>query len=77
MVKGASLCSSLSETNEENMSIADDYALTIATSGRVDCNNGLITNVYHVSNINSTNLLSIPHLIQTGKKFKFYPKTLC
>jgi len=47
--------------------VVDDYALTVASYGDIECGNGVISNVYHVP-ILSANLLLIPQLIQTDKK---------
>jgi len=59
MAKDASFFISLSKTKEENIFVVDDYAVTIEGCGEVYCNNGVITDVYHVRRV-SANLLSVP-----------------
>jgi hypothetical protein len=48
MVMDAYLFSSLSKAKEENMFFVDEYTLIVSSSGRVDCENGVITNVCSV-----------------------------
>jgi len=61
MAKDASLFSPLSKATKEEIFVVDDYALTLVDCGRIECHNGVITDVYHVPSL-SANSLSVPQL---------------
>jgi hypothetical protein len=61
MANNASLFTSMSKAKEENIFVADDYALIFKGCGKVNCKNGLITDVYAVPRF-SANILLIPQL---------------
>ena len=71
MDKDASLFSSLSEYEEHNISMDNDYSLTISRFGNVKCQHGVISNVYHVPSL-SEKLLSITQLTQIDKSIEFW-----
>jgi hypothetical protein len=70
MVKDDSLFSSLKEDTKKEIIVSNDYALIIASHGKIECQNGVITDVYHVPSL-IVNLLAIPQLTQTYKKVEF------
>jgi hypothetical protein len=74
MAMHVSLFSCLSEAEQENIFVSYDYALIVINSGRVDCENGMIIDVYHVPHLGEI-FLSVPQLTKIGKKVEFYPKT--
>jgi len=62
MAKDVSLFSSLSEAKEKNIFVANDFALIVASSDRVDCENGVITDNYRPPPNLRENLLIVPQL---------------
>jgi hypothetical protein len=72
MAKDDSLFSSLNKDMEDNIFVVSDYMLTIASSGSIDCENGVISNVYLVPQL-SANLLHVPQITHIGKKVEFWP----
>jgi hypothetical protein len=70
MAKDGSFLSSFSEAKEGKTFVENGYALTITSSGRVDCENGVIIIIYHVPNLNA-NTFFLPYLIETRKNIEF------
>lgn len=58
IAKDACLFSSLNKTTKEEIFVVDGYSLTIIGCGRIECQNGVITSVYHVPSL-SVNLMFI------------------
>lgn len=67
MAMDTSLFSSLNKAIEEGIFVVEDYALIDVGFGRIECQNGVISDVYHVLSL-SVSLLSIAQLTQIGKK---------
>jgi hypothetical protein len=57
----ATLFSSFSSTIEEEMFVAYDCSIIVSSSNRIECQNGVITDVYHVPSLN-VNLFYVPQL---------------
>jgi hypothetical protein len=69
VAKDVSLFSCLSEAKEYKILVMDDFSFTIVGSGRVDCVNDVIINVYHVHYL-SVSMLFV-ELTQTCKNIEF------
>ena len=48
----------------------DDYPLIVVGCGKIECKNGVIIDVHHVSSL-SANLFSETQLTQIGKRVEF------
>jgi hypothetical protein len=71
MAKYASIFSSPSKDIENKIFVVDYYALTIFCCGKIECQNCVIIDVYHVP-IMSAILFYIPQLTQNGKMLEFW-----
>jgi len=53
------------------MFVEHDYTLIVSSCGNIECWNGMIIDVCHISSL-SFNLLYVPQLNQTRKKVEFW-----